>query len=175
MDIITHLDSIANKHYADLFDTMTDLDLSRWTDSANEQVKKCLQELPDDQKWFHLCWASDVKRGRKELERRRKRLFFLANPSFSKDTIDAIKETTSMVDILLAFGYTPHKSGSVHKMLCPFHNDVNASFVIYNDRRFHCFGCSKQGDVIDLVKELRKFDFVDTIRFLGERMGVEIK
>lgn len=35
---------------------------------------------------------------------------------------------------------------------CPFHNDRNPSMKV--DRRFHCFGCQADGDVIDFVGRL---------------------
>jgi DNA primase len=38
------------------------------------------------------------------------------------------------------------------KGCCPFHDDHTPSFTIYaDDRRFQCFGCGAQGDVIDFV------------------------
>ena len=37
---------------------------------------------------------------------------------------------------------------------CPFHDDKNPSMKA--DRRFHCFGCGADGDVIDLVSRLEQ-------------------
>lgn len=36
--------------------------------------------------------------------------------------------------------------------VCPFHEDKNPSMKV--DRRFHCFGCQADGDVIDFVSRL---------------------
>ena len=36
--------------------------------------------------------------------------------------------------------------------VCPFHDDKNPSMKV--DRRFHCFGCQADGDVIDFVSRL---------------------
>ncbi len=36
--------------------------------------------------------------------------------------------------------------------VCPFHNDKNPSMKV--DRRFHCFGCQADGDVIDFAARL---------------------
>ncbi len=36
--------------------------------------------------------------------------------------------------------------------LCPFHNERSPSFYVYaGGERFHCFGCSATGDVLDFV------------------------
>lgn len=42
---------------------------------------------------------------------------------------------------------------SRHDMaVCPFHNDKNPSMKV--DRRFHCFACQADGDVIDFTSRL---------------------
>jgi len=39
--------------------------------------------------------------------------------------------------------------------LCPFHKERTASFVIYPDNSYHCFGCGAHGNAIDfLIKKL---------------------
>lgn len=44
------------------------------------------------------------------------------------------------------------RAGREWKGCCPFHDDNSPSFTIYgDDRRFQCFGCNAQGDVIDFV------------------------
>jgi DNA primase len=44
------------------------------------------------------------------------------------------------------------RAGREWKGCCPFHSDKSPSFTIYGeDRRFQCFGCGAQGDVIDFV------------------------
>ncbi len=44
------------------------------------------------------------------------------------------------------------RAGREWKGCCPFHDDHSPSFTIYaDDRRFQCFGCGAQGDVIDFV------------------------
>ena len=35
---------------------------------------------------------------------------------------------------------------------CPFHNDKNPSMKV--DKRFHCFGCQADGDVINFTSRL---------------------
>lgn len=44
-------------------------------------------------------------------------------------------------------------AGRELKGCCPFHPDKSPSFTIYaDDRRFQCFGCGAEGDVLDFVQ-----------------------
>lgn len=45
------------------------------------------------------------------------------------------------------------RAGREMKGCCPFHPDKSPSFTIYaDDRRFQCFGCGAEGDVLDFVQ-----------------------
>jgi DNA primase len=48
-------------------------------------------------------------------------------------------------------------SGSAMKGRCPYsdHDDENPSFYAYPDGRFHCYGCGRHGDVVDLWATLK--------------------
>ena len=49
---------------------------------------------------------------------------------------------------------------------CPYHNEKTASFKVYPDNRFHCFGCGADGDVIDFVMKQQSIPFLDAVKFL---------
>ena len=67
------------------------------------------------------------------------------------------------------------RSGTRFKGLCPFHSERDASFTVDPGRgRFHCFGCEANGDAIHFVRETRGLTFVEALRMLGERCGVEV-
>lgn len=58
---------------------------------------------------------------------------------------------------------------------CPFHNEKTPSFSINNEDGFyHCFGCKESGDVIKFVEKMENVDFVDAIKILAERAGMEV-
>ena len=48
--------------------------------------------------------------------------------------------------------------------VCPFHNDKNPSMKV--DKRFHCFGCGADGDVINFVQKLYGMDAKSAARKL---------
>lgn len=57
------------------------------------------------------------------------------------------------------------------KARCPYHNEDTASFVYdKNKYRFHCFGCQKNVDLIDVQMEMGK-TFVEAVQFLFEKAG----
>ena len=51
--------------------------------------------------------------------------------------------------------------------LCPFHNEKTASFHIWKDNRYSCFGCNKHGDTIKFVMEYYKLDFKSAVRAIN--------
>lgn len=59
--------------------------------------------------------------------------------------------------------------------LCPFHNEKTPSFHIYPENgSFYCFGCSAGGDVITFVMRIENLDYMEAIRFLAQRAGMQM-
>lgn len=60
---------------------------------------------------------------------------------------------------------------------CPFddHEDSNPSFGINLEiGKFNCFGCSREGDFIELVTKLLNVKFVQAIHIIAEDCGFQI-
>jgi archaellum biogenesis ATPase FlaH/5S rRNA maturation endonuclease (ribonuclease M5) len=62
-------------------------------------------------------------------------------------------------------------------ILCPFHDDKKTkSFALYgnaNDLKFKCFGCGKQGDVINFIQEKEDYtNLGDAIKRAKEILGL---
>lgn len=49
---------------------------------------------------------------------------------------------------------------------CPFHSEKTASFRVYADNTYHCFGCGAHGDVISFVMAVQNVPFEDACAFL---------
>ncbi len=59
--------------------------------------------------------------------------------------------------------------------LCPFHSEKTPSFSVNPDRgMFYCFGCHKGGDLFTFIMEVEKVSFVEALRLLAEKAGVEL-
>lgn len=58
---------------------------------------------------------------------------------------------------------------------CPFHHEKTPSFHINpSTGLWKCFGCGLGGDVYDYVMKRENLEFVDAIRFLADRAGIEL-
>jgi DNA primase len=90
------------------------------------------------------------------------------------DKIQEIRERLDIVEVI--GGYLPLKrSGHNHQGLCPFHGEKTPSFNVNATRQiFHCFGCGVGGNVFSFVMRMEGLTFPETVRRLGERVGIEI-
>ncbi|MFZ9937043.1 MAG: DNA primase [Luteolibacter sp.] len=93
----------------------------------------------------------------------------------SKENIEQVLSATDIVDLVNS--YVPLKrAGTQFRANCPFHNEKTPSFYVNPARQsFHCFGCGKGGDVISFVREYENLPFVDAVRKLAQRAGVQVR
>jgi len=67
------------------------------------------------------------------------------------------------------------KSGRRWTGLCPFHAEKTPSFSVNAEEgRYYCFGCRASGDQITFVREIQHLDFMDALRLLADRAGIEL-
>lgn len=58
---------------------------------------------------------------------------------------------------------------------CPFHHEKTPSFHINpSTGLWKCFGCGLGGDVYDYVMHRENLEFLDAVRFLADRAGIEL-
>ena len=62
---------------------------------------------------------------------------------------ETVKSTVTASEAAERYGLQVNRNGFCS---CPFHADRHPSMKV--DRRFHCFGCQADGDVIDFVGRL---------------------
>lgn len=79
-------------------------------------------------------------------------------------TVEEIKATYTMRDILQMYGIHPNRAGFIH---CPFHQgDRTASCKIY-PKDFHCHACGQNGDIFTFVQQMENCSFKDAFKRLG--------
>jgi DNA primase len=91
------------------------------------------------------------------------------------DQVSQIREKIDLVSFISE--YVPlKKMGRNFKANCPFHNEKTPSFVVSSERQiWHCFGCGKGGDCFTFLMEYEHLEFVEVLRTLARRVGVELK
>ncbi|HSH74105.1 MAG TPA: DNA primase [Longimicrobiales bacterium] len=91
---------------------------------------------------------------------------------------DLVEEVRSRADIVEVIGeFVPlKKAGREYKANCPFHEERTPSFYVVPDKGFYkCFGCGKSGDVFSFVMERQGMDFVEAVKHVAGRAGVEVR
>src|SRR5919107_3256129 len=92
----------------------------------------------------------------------------------ARDAVAEVRDRTEIVDLVSNYVQLK-KAGRSFKGLCPFHQEKTPSFNGDPDRgTFHCFGCSKSGDVFTWLQETEGLDFGEALRRLADRAGVRL-
>ena len=80
---------------------------------------------------------------------------------------EAVKEGVTTRAAAEQYGLRVNRHGMC---VCPFHNDKNPSMKV--DKRFHCFGCQADGDVIDFTARLYSLSPKDAALKLASDFGI---
>ena len=88
--------------------------------------------------------------------------------------IDDLVARSDIADVVSSYVHLTRKGSNLWG-LCPFHNEKTPSFSVSPDKQiYHCFGCGKGGGVISFVMEMENLPFVDAVRLLAKRAGLEV-
>src|SRR5690625_1508996 len=91
------------------------------------------------------------------------------------DAKERIRELTDIAEIIGEHVVLKPAGTGRLKGLCPFHSEKTPSFHVNREHGFYyCFGCEAKGDVFKFVMETEGLGFVDALKKLGARVGVEV-
>ena len=94
--------------------------------------------------------------------------------AISDSEIAQVRGATDIVALISDY-VALKKSGRRWTGLCPFHGEKTPSFSVNAEEgRYYCFGCRASGDQITFVREIQHLDFVDAVRLLADRAGIEL-
>ena len=93
---------------------------------------------------------------------------------YSDEIIEEVRSKNDIVDVIS--GYVKlKKQGSSYFGLCPFHSEKSPSFSVSRDKQmYYCFGCGAGGNVFTFIMEYENYSFVEALKFLAQRAGVEL-
>lgn len=88
--------------------------------------------------------------------------------------IDKLRAKTDIVELIGQ--YVPlQRKGKNFWGCCPFHNEKTPSFAVNSvDQFYYCFGCKEGGNVFNFIQKLEHVEFMDAVRILCERQGMEM-
>ncbi|TVQ61366.1 MAG: DNA primase [Phycisphaerales bacterium] len=90
------------------------------------------------------------------------------------DDRDRVRDASDIVDVV-GEHLSLRQKGREYLGVCPFHDDHKPSMYVVPDKQiFHCFSCGAGGDVFTFIQKYHSMDFVEALKFLAERAGIEL-
>ena len=87
--------------------------------------------------------------------------------------IQSLKARHPLGDAVEASGVRLRGRGRVRQGVCPFHDEAEGSFTVYEDsQRFWCFGCGSGGDVLDFLQQAEGLSLPEAIARLDGSPGL---
>lgn len=93
-----------------------------------------------------------------------------------RSIVEKVIETsnTRIVDVVSDF-VSLKKRGANYVGRCPFHSEKTGSFTVAPAKGFFkCFGCGKAGSALTFVMEHEHLTFVEGLKYLGRKFGIEV-
>jgi DNA primase len=93
----------------------------------------------------------------------------------SQSTIEEIKGRIDIVDVIGDF-LTLKRTGQHYKARSPFTDEKTPSFIVFpRNQNFKDFSSGKQGDAITFIMEYDGLNYLEAIKYLAKKYGVEVQ
>jgi DNA primase len=88
--------------------------------------------------------------------------------------IDELMSRVDIVDVIDS-RVPLRKAGRDYVARCPFHEEKSPSFTVSPGKQFyHCFGCGAHGTVLGFLMSYEHMEFVEAVRELAAKAGMEV-
>ena len=93
---------------------------------------------------------------------------------FSDSFIQELKDRNEISSVISEY-ISLKRKGRNMVGLCPFHSEKTASFFVYpGSGSFYCFGCGAGGDVINFIRMIENFDYIEAVKYLAQNAGMAV-
>jgi DNA primase len=94
--------------------------------------------------------------------------------SIRNTSLEEIKSRVDIEEVVSDFVSLKRKGQNLWAC-CPFHDEKTPSFSVSPTKGiFKCFGCGKAGDAIEFIKEIEGLNYIQAMRYLGKKYGIEL-
>ena len=90
------------------------------------------------------------------------------------DVVEQVREAADIVSIVGEL-VKLKRVGSSYRGPCPFHQGKDPNFSVTAKGGYHCFVCHEKGDVFTFVQKRLGLDFVEAVKYVGGKAGVEVR
>ncbi len=92
-----------------------------------------------------------------------------------RDTVNLVLSRADIQDVVGEYVALTRRGANLVG-LCPFHSERTPSFSVSPSRGIYkCFGCGKGGNALNFIMEIEHLNFVEAVRFLAKKVGIEIE
>jgi DNA primase len=90
------------------------------------------------------------------------------------DVVDRVRDEADIVSIIGEF-VKLKRVGNSFRGPCPFHHGKDANFSVTTRGGYKCFVCGESGDVFTFVQKHLGLDFVESVKWVGNKSGIEVR
>ncbi|MBO4383189.1 MAG: DNA primase [Clostridia bacterium] len=95
-------------------------------------------------------------------------------PRIREEFLNTLRDRLDIEEFISGYVHLK-RAGRLSKGLCPFHSEKTPSFTVYPENQsYYCFGCGKGGDIITFTRDIENLDYLDAVRFLADRAGLNM-
>jgi DNA primase len=89
------------------------------------------------------------------------------------DVVDRVRQEADIVAIVGEY-VKLRRVGNSFRGPCPFHHGKGPNFSV-TSRGYNCFVCHESGDVFTFVEKHLGLDFIEAVKWVGAKSGVEVR